>query len=475
MSVPIFGKPGMAPIVSRPLFAPTLTEAPRSEHYLQEALIFAAYGWSVLPVRGKKSAMAAWGPLQIEPMDDLALGEAFRRSPSPTGLAVILGHVSGWLTCRDFDTVESFRKWATRYPDLASRCPTVKTRRGFHVYFRNLDRCDLFFKWADGDVRGASTHYVLLPPSEHPDGGSYKWLRGEPSSLDAFPWIRLKETGFIDGDHPAGGHGGDNWNNQTPIGSKSGCPGPPQKTTNRNKPGQTGTPTSSVKRGHSNKDNSEGLSPSTGPHPVRSPVELVEDAGAAVSACVPHGPGERHQQIFNLCRILKGLPSYANKSALEAKEVFAQWFDRARPRIGTKDWKTSWRDFKDGWTRVRSPMGVHLAEARHRLRSGPIPATVCGFSDEPTRVLFALCVSLSAQTKGGVFFLSSRQAEAECGCSHVTAANRLRKFVHDGVLKLVTPGLPSATLRVAPRFRVSEVAAAQFAMGGATATITGDP
>jgi hypothetical protein len=202
---------------------------------------------------------------------------------------------------------------------------------------------------------------------------------------------------------------------------------------------------------------------------------LVEDAEAAVDACLPNGPGKRHEQIFNLCRVLKGLPNYANKSASELRGIFARWFARARPHIRTKDWETSWRDFKDGWARVRSPMGVLLAEARHRLTDGPIPAIVCGFSDKPTRVLFALCIALGAQTEGGVFFLSSRQAEAECGCSHVTAANRLKVFVQDGVLEVVTPGQPSATLRVAPRFRVSDTAAAQFATGGAAAIITGNP
>jgi hypothetical protein len=246
MNVPVSGEQGVSLAVSHPIPAPQIVEEPQSEHCLKEALIFAAFGWSVIPVRGKRPAMP-WGPLQQEPLDDPKIGMVFRQPPLPTGLAVILGQVSGWLACRDFDSVEPYFKWANRYPDLAARCPTVKTRRGFHVYFRNADRGNLFIKWSDGDIRGASTHYVLLPPSEHPDGGLYKWLAEEPSSVSAFPWMRLKDTGFIDGDHPTAGRGDGNSDRQTPIRAGSGCPGAPQKTTNGNKRGQPATPTSSVK------------------------------------------------------------------------------------------------------------------------------------------------------------------------------------------------------------------------------------
>src|SRR5262249_35646720 len=151
----------------------TRTREAQTTCYLMEALILLGFGWSVIPVREKK-ATARWERWQRERSSELSLGKLFRKSPPPTGLAVILGEVSGWLTCRDFDSKVASSAWAKRHPPLADACPTVQTRRGFHVYYRDKDRDEPFIKWPDGELRGSCKQYVLLPPSEHPEGGAYK-------------------------------------------------------------------------------------------------------------------------------------------------------------------------------------------------------------------------------------------------------------------------------------------------------------
>ena len=93
-----------------------------------------------------------------------------------TGVAVILGAVSGFLAVRDFDCVESYEAWAAAHAALASRLPTVRTARGFHVYFRITEEAFQSFGGASGELRGDSKHIVVLPPSLHPDGPIYNWV-----------------------------------------------------------------------------------------------------------------------------------------------------------------------------------------------------------------------------------------------------------------------------------------------------------
>ena len=138
------------------------------------ALAYAAYGWSIIPVRKNKKAAVKWHKYQ-------------KRRPSPdevksmlsirgvTGCAVILGKISGNLACRDFDKPGAYESWAAAHPAEAAHLPTVKTPRpGFHVYFtaENVRTS----KFDDGELRGEGA-YTLLPPSLHGETGKrYEWL-----------------------------------------------------------------------------------------------------------------------------------------------------------------------------------------------------------------------------------------------------------------------------------------------------------
>jgi Bifunctional DNA primase/polymerase, N-terminal len=158
---------------------------------LATALGYAARGWSIIAVKGKKAA-GLWKPFQTRTADEPTLRRMFERQA--TGLAVILGPVSGGLACRDFDDAGAYHRWTAQHPDLAASVPTVKTARGFHVYFRGLEG---FQTLGDGEYRADAGHYCLLPPSRHPDGPTYTWLKPIPDGN--LPFLDPVQAGLLSG------------------------------------------------------------------------------------------------------------------------------------------------------------------------------------------------------------------------------------------------------------------------------------
>jgi len=154
-----------------------------SPDLLAAALEYRVRGWSIIPVQGKKPA-GLWKPFQALPADETTLRRQFARE-GVTGLAVILGAVSGGLSVRDFDQADAYREWAAKNPSEAASLPSVQTARGYHVYGRLEE--ERFVEFGDGELRADSGHYVLLPPSRHPTGPTYAWLNPLPSASKALP------------------------------------------------------------------------------------------------------------------------------------------------------------------------------------------------------------------------------------------------------------------------------------------------
>jgi hypothetical protein len=140
---------------------------------LDAALEYAELGLSVFPVNGKKPAVRTWKPFQRQRPDEKALRKMFSET-NPTGIAVVCGVVSGGLCVRDFDQASAYDLWAEENRAEAAAMPTVRTKRGAHLWGR-LDS-EAYEELGDGELRGDSLHYVVCPPSLHPDGGVYEWV-----------------------------------------------------------------------------------------------------------------------------------------------------------------------------------------------------------------------------------------------------------------------------------------------------------
>src|SRR5262245_45974331 len=91
---------------------------PQAPDLLGAALEYRARGWSILSVTDKRAA-GLWKPFQSRAADEATLRRLFARS-GITGLAVILGPVSGGLACRDFDDAGAYHRWAALDPKVAS-------------------------------------------------------------------------------------------------------------------------------------------------------------------------------------------------------------------------------------------------------------------------------------------------------------------------------------------------------------------
>ena len=156
----------------------------------QQALDLLERGWSIIPVRGKKAAIE-WRQFQERRMSEAELIASFGAG-GVTGMAVVLGKVSGDLYCRDFDFLEAYERWERSHPEFSRQLPTVRTRRGMHVYFK--DRVGRKSRrYEDGELRGNGC-YSVIPPSEHPEGCRYEWVHHLPP-LGAVPEI---DTELVD-------------------------------------------------------------------------------------------------------------------------------------------------------------------------------------------------------------------------------------------------------------------------------------
>src|SRR5437868_33594 len=120
---------------------------------LESAKQYHERGWSLFPVSSKtKKPTVKWTPFQTERVSVDYLAYLFRQRRSSDALAVISGHVSGMLAVRDWDNEAGYQDWADRNGSLAHVLPTVKTRRGYHVYSTTTK--EVFGNLGDGEYRG---------------------------------------------------------------------------------------------------------------------------------------------------------------------------------------------------------------------------------------------------------------------------------------------------------------------------------
>jgi len=345
---------------------------------LDAALDFAARDMSIIPTIGKR-AVGRWKQFQDRPADERTLRRMFARK-GITGLAVILGSVSGGLACRDYDDGDAYHRWAADHPDLAETLPTVQTARGYHVYFAGPDG---FHDLGDGEYRADVGHYCLLPPSAHPDGPTYIWRTPLPDG--ELPVVDPVQAGLL----------------------------PDQTQGGPRHPGRPKTPTTHI------------LMCERGKIPI----------SGVIAETLPTGPGQRFHKIFAFARQLKATAPDADAAKL--RPIVRQWFELALPFIRTKEWSVTWEDFIVAWQGVKHPVGGQWSEIVQASKGITVDT---GDHDGAAVAIIRLCAALQAHHgDGNSWPLSCRKARDAVGVTHERAARILKMLIFEGMLELVQP------------------------------------
>jgi putative DNA primase/helicase len=152
----------------------------------------ASEGFRLFPVepRGKKPLIRSWQSFATNNGEQLSAW--FEEFPD-CNWALATGAGSG-IFVLDFDGEPGrklFMDWIEQHGQDWAATRTVKTARGFHLWYRWPEGNEIrnsAGKIALGvDVRGEGG-YILVPPSVHPDGLRYEWLDSAPIA-EAPSWL----------------------------------------------------------------------------------------------------------------------------------------------------------------------------------------------------------------------------------------------------------------------------------------------
>ncbi len=369
---------------------------------LPHALAYSADGISVIPIGNeKKPAIRGWKEYQARRADERQIRQWFATGKGIQGIGIVCGSVSGNLAVRDYDESSAYDGWRASHPELAAALPTVRTSRGYHVYFR-LAQVEKTQTFDDGELRGEGA-YVLAPPSRHPSGCVYQWLNPLGGEIPVV--MDLNQLGLL----------------QNP---------------NKNSELKQSLLSSSV---HSVLSVPSVLSVTC------SDNDLIENA---IIQTQPTAPGQRHRQVFKLARALKGITATANQPPGILKPIVKRWHERALPFINTKGFDETWSDFVNAWPNVKYALGDSPMDSLiERLQMLPPPPEAGQYDTTGVRLLVALCVELQRQAGKGPFFLDARTAGRLLEVEPMTAWRWLQMLKTDDLLAEVVKGRPRHATR----------------------------
>jgi hypothetical protein len=413
------------------------------------------YGMSVFPVGNPKAELPnkvpnfPWGNLTKGRLPTKMLQEQMGKW-SVTGVGVVMGKSSGNLACRDFDTEESYAEWSSKSHRIAATTPTVKTRRGYHVYFRTPQRrsyrdCVVFrHKSQEGEYRGNNC-ICVLPPSLHPEGMEYNWLHS-PEDLGGFPTLEPVEEGLLPDPIQ---------DDSTPLPSPDNIKGLLLQYQNE----ATTAPLHPLHCGEEEERREllNSVSPPSGDRSVISRSALLPALNSLDHVLVRHRPpsfGNRNRCLLDLYIDLRlRLPAVP---AADLEPAVYRWFEMSRGVIRTQQWTVTLGEFRDmcKWRPNPLPPAALAVRPLRQHTSGAVwmPAADERYRSLPSlEKLKLLCQHLSKLTQNGDFFLSGRRAAAETGVAHKTAARDLIRLIKAGWLAVVKPGSRGISTEDRPR------------------------
>jgi hypothetical protein len=153
---------------------------------------------------------------------------------------------------------------------------------------------------------------------------------------------------------------------------------------------------------------------------------------------------------------LKRIPELRCLPAIALRPVILEWFERSKEAIGTKDFETTWTDFRSAWGRTEANFEGWLDAAFRTSCEQTPPAWMVerynhdGNTPRAVRLLM-LCRELARGRKSRQFFLSQREAALLLEMSQPAVSMYLREFRDDGVIEQL--GEKDPTRRLANEYR----------------------
>jgi len=142
---------------------------------LDAALSYVRRGFSAIPCVGKRASINVWTPFMTSVATEAQIHQ-WARAGVLKNVALVCGRVSGNLVVIDLDGDEAVAVFSDRFPHLMDTYVVRSgSGHGAHVYLRswNLPTTLRALKLPVGNIElRADGHYVVAPPSIHPDSGN---------------------------------------------------------------------------------------------------------------------------------------------------------------------------------------------------------------------------------------------------------------------------------------------------------------
>ena len=145
------------------------------------AIFYITYGLSVIPLRPKeKTPLIKWERYEKEPP---SIDEVRKWFKDTDNIAIVCGKVSKNLVVVDFDDKEVYEKFVgeaehdPEIKDVIENTWLAETAKGYHIYLMvDSDRPVKTGRLSKVDIKGEGG-YVVAPPSLHPNGMRYTFIR----------------------------------------------------------------------------------------------------------------------------------------------------------------------------------------------------------------------------------------------------------------------------------------------------------